>query len=195
MVVHYCLLPFIFIQNMFIGTLKRGTILVLFKNTFKDRLKNIFKGMAIFGVVFSTTVLYANTYDGVKYDNKQIECLSTNAYHEARNQGDKGIIATVFVVLNRTKDSRFPSTPCAVVKQKGQFSWVGKGKVIKDKETYQEVKQLVLETVKGEHRDFTHGSTYYHATYVKPSWSNKMKCTVRIKDHVFYKPINREKQL
>jgi len=145
------------------------------------------------------SLLVVTNVQAIKYSENEMECLSLNSYHEARNQGDKGIIATVFVVLNRTKDSSFPSTPCAVVKQKGQFSWVGKGKVIKDKETYQEVKQLVLETVRGEHRDFTHGSTYYHAAYVKPSWSNKMKCTVRIKDHMFYKPINKpikkEKQI
>ena len=175
--------------------------MVIFKNTFTQVIRVFIRNLLLVSVVGVTSqyVYAANNYDGVKYDPKQIECLSANAYHEARNQGDKGIIATVFVVLNRTKDSRFPSTPCAVVKEKGQFSWVGKGKVIKDKETYQEVKQLVLETIRGEHRDFTHGSTYYHATYVKPSWSNKMKCTVRIKDHVFYKPINKpikkEKQL
>ena len=53
---------------------------------------------------------------------EQLECLSLNAYHEARSEGEKGMLATIFVVLNRTKDSRFPSTPCKVIAQKNQIS-------------------------------------------------------------------------
>ena len=73
----------------------------------------------------------------------EITCLTRNAYFEARNQGEKGILATVFVVLNRTKDSRFPSTPCKVISMPSQFSWYGKGKVVKDHKTYKEVEVLV----------------------------------------------------
>ena len=58
----------------------------------------------------------------------EITCLTKNAYHEAGNQGEKGILATVFVVLNRTKDSRFTSTPCKVISSTFQFSWYGKKK-------------------------------------------------------------------
>ena len=48
---------------------------------------------------------------------EQIECLVLNSYHESRGDGEKGMLATIFVVLNRTKDSRFPSTPCKVIAQ------------------------------------------------------------------------------
>ena len=117
----------------------------------------------------------------------EITCLTRNAYFEARNQGEKGILATVFVVLNRTKDSRFPSTPCKVVHQPMQFSWIGKGKVVKDHKTYKEVEVLVKEVLDGKHKDFTRGSTHFHTTKVNPSWCKKMTKTVKIKDHVFYK--------
>ena len=64
---------------------------------------------------------------------EQIECLVLNSYHESRGDGEKGMLATIFVVLNRTKDSRFPSTPCKVIAQPNQFEWYGKGKTIKER--------------------------------------------------------------
>jgi hypothetical protein len=35
--------------------------------------------------------------------------------------------------------------------------------------------------------DITDGATYFHAAYVKPGWTN-LKRTVRLGEHVFYKP-------
>ena len=133
------------------------------------------------------TVFSVQEVSAKELTKAEITCLTRNAYFEARNQGEKGILATVFVVLNRTKDSRFPSTPCKVVHQPKQFEWVGKGKVVKDHKTYKEVEVLVKEVLDGKHKDITRGSTHFHTTKVKPSWCKKMTKTVKIKDHVFYK--------
>lgn len=141
-------------------------------------------------VLLSLTTLTVFSFQEVsakELTKAEITCLTRNAYFEARNQGEKGILATVFVVLNRTKDSRFPSTPCKVISQPSQFSWYGKGKVVKDHKTYKEVEVLVKEVVDGKHKDITRGSTHFHTTKVKPSWCNKMTKTVKIKDHIFYK--------
>ena len=120
-----------------------------------------------------------------KLSKSQIECLSINAYHEARSEGEKGMLATIFVVLNRTKDSRFPSTPCKVVAQKNQFAWYGKGKTIKEPKEYDKAKQLVHEVLDGKHKDVTCGATYFNAHHKSPKNSN---FTVRIGGHSFYKP-------
>lgn len=133
------------------------------------------------------TVFSVQEVSAKELTKAEITCLTRNAYFEARNQGEKGILATVFVVLNRTKDSRFPSTPCKVIHQPMQFSWIGKGKVVKDHKTYKEVEVLVKEVIDGKHKDFTRGSTHFHTTKVRPSWCNKMTKTIKIKDHVFYK--------
>ena len=61
-------------------------------------------------------------FEGEYYESRQIHCLAKMSYGEARDESDKGIAATVFVALNRTKDGRFPDTPCKVVQQKGQLS-------------------------------------------------------------------------
>ena len=177
---------------MFKGTLERGTILIVFKNTFKNRLKNIFKSVTILGVMFSTTVLHANTYesikyDGTKYDPKQIDCMSKAAYFESRGQSEKGQLAVIFTVLNRVKDSRFGNTPCKVVYSPNQFSWTRSKHVVKDKDSYARAKELVLETLRGEHRDITRGATHFHAKYVSPSWAKRMDCTIIVGDHKFYR--------
>ena len=141
-------------------------------------------------VLLSLTTLTAFSFQEVSakdLSKAEITCLTKNAYHEAGNQGEKGILATVFVVLNRTKDSRFPSTPCKVISAPFQFSWRGKGKVVKDHKTYKEIEVLVREVVSGKHRDVTQGSVFFHSTKVKPSWCKKMTKTVKIGDHVFYK--------
>lgn len=149
--------------------------------------KNIFKYVVISVAALSTSVLYANKYDGVKYDHKQIECMSKAAYFESRGQPEKGQLAVIFTVLNRVKDSRFGNTPCKVVYSPNQFSWTRSKHVVKDKDSYAKAKELVLETLRGEHRDITRGATHFHAKYVSPSWAKRMDCTIVVGDHKFYR--------
>ena len=123
-----------------------------------------------------------------KLSNKQIECLSLNAYHEARSEGEKGMLGTIFVVLNRTKDSRFPATPCKVIAQPNQFEWWGRGKTIKEPEMYDKAKELVYEVLEGKHKDFTRGSIYFNAHHKAPKGT---MCTIRIGNHSFYREVKK----
>ena len=123
-----------------------------------------------------------------KLSKTQIECLSINAYMEARGEGEKGMLGTIFVVLNRTKDSRFPSTPCKVIAQKNQFEWWGKGKTIKEPEMYDKAKELVYEVLEGKHKDFTRGSIYFNAHHKAPKGT---MCTIRIGNHSFYREVKK----
>lgn len=127
-----------------------------------------------------------------KAQNKQIECLATNAYHEARGEGQKGIEAVTQVVLNRVKDKKFGNTPCEVVyernKGKCQFSWVCTKNRIKNMTLYFFVKDVVTQLYYGNKKDITNGSTYYHARYVSGSWFKRnLKQTTVIGNHVFYR--------
>lgn len=134
----------------------------------------------VFGSLLSVT-----PHVGAKgYDSIQTKCLAQNAYHEARGEGEKGMLGTIFVVLNRTKDSRFPSTPCKVIAQKNQFVWWGKGKTIKDPKAYDKAKQLVHEVLEGKYEDVTCGAIYFNAHHKSPKNS---KFTVRIGNHSFFK--------
>lgn len=153
----------------------------------KNRLKNLLKYVVMTVATLSTTVLYANTYDGVKYDAKQVKCLVDNTYYESRGESKKGQIAVVHTVLNRVKDGRFQSNPCAVVKAKGQFEWVGKAKPIKEHDTYQETKELVLEVLGGKHKDNTQGALYFVHVKTNTNWLKKSTHTCTIGNHKFFK--------
>ena len=134
--------------------------------------------------VIAISLSLTATLQAKSYDNAQIQCIAQNAYHEARGEGEKGMLGTIFVVLNRTKDSRFPSTPCKVIAQKNQFVWYGRGKTIQEPKEYDKAKRLVHEVLGGKHKDVTCGAIYFNAHHKSPKNS---KFTVRIGNHSFFK--------
>ncbi len=141
--------------------------------------------------------------------HSEVECLSLNMYHEARNQGTAGVLAVSNVVLNRVYDERFPDTICGVVKQgptrvswrKGggmipvknrcQFSWYCDGKSDEpiDDVTYEQLYELSMDILSVEfpYLDITDGATHYHADYIFPAWAITKTRTVEIEDHIFYR--------
>ena len=48
-------------------------------------------------------------------NEKSVECLAMNMYHEARGQGTAGLLAVSSVVMNRVADERFPNNICGVI--------------------------------------------------------------------------------
>lgn len=118
-------------------------------------------------------------------DKQQIMCLAKNAYFEAGNQSTKGKIAVTNVVMNRTEDSRFPSTPCGVIRQKNQFSWVGVRNKITETDVYKECLKVAEQVYIGNIPDVTRGAKFYHATYVRPNWGYTK--VAQIGAHIFYR--------
>ena len=123
-----------------------------------------------------------------KLSKSQIECLSINAYMEARNQGVKGMQAVTWVVLNRTKHPSYPSTPCAVIAQPKQFSWYGNKPIqVKEKDAYTQAERVVEGVLSGKLKDNTNSSTHFHSTRIKPTWASRLSYTTTIGSHCFYK--------
>lgn len=124
------------------------------------------------------------------HDERQLQCLAENAYFEAGNQTDKGMIAVTNVVMNRVEDGRFPKTPCAVIKQRYrgtcQFSWVCEGKkTIRNAEIFRRARAAAERVYLEQTHDVTHGALFYHANYVNPNW--KLKRVTTIGAHIFYR--------
>jgi spore germination cell wall hydrolase CwlJ-like protein len=124
------------------------------------------------------------------HDERQIHCLARNAYFEAGNQTDKGMIAVTNVVMNRVEDGRFPQTPCAVIHQRTrrvcQFSWVCEGKKsVRNMEIFRRARAAAERVYLEKAPDVTHGSLFYHANYVNPRWN--LKRVTRIGAHIFYR--------
>ena len=112
-----------------------------------------------------------------------ILCLALNVYHEARGEPIEGQIAVALVTLNRAK--RNPNKVCEVVYKPNQFSWTTSRPIVTDHRAFIHAKKLAIQVWKM--RDYTQGSTYYHATYVKPYWVSSLKYTGQWGNHYFYK--------
>ena len=127
-------------------------------------------------------------------------CLSEAIYFEARNQSEIGQKAVGLVVINRVKSSIFPNTPCKVTRQakyknylpilhKCHFSYYcdGKPEKIYNKKALHKAKTIAYQILNNELQDFTNGSLYYHANYIKkPKWTQKMQVMLIVEKHIFY---------
>ena len=155
----------------------------------KKYIKQITLGVVLLIMQTLTNVYAVDSAKQYRQDKKQIDCLSTMVYHESRAESLKGQVAVVFVALNRIKDSRFPKTPCSVIHQRGQYSWVGKGYKIKEPELYEQSRQVVMDVLNGKHQDYSRGSLFFNSNHKKPTPT--AKCTVRIGGHSFYKDVKK----
>jgi len=118
-------------------------------------------------------------------DEASFRCMMETLYHEARGEGVQGMEAVASVVMNRAKRSK--KSVCSVVYERKQFSWLH---VTKDKHIRGNIMNILSITHKalsGALVDVTHGATFYHATYVKPSWAKHKVMTVKINNHIFYR--------
>lgn len=145
----------------------------------------------------------------IPVEERQIECLATNIYHEARNESRAGRLAVGMVVMNRVESSRFPNTVCEVIydgriskwhrentgkvvplRNQCQFSWWcdGKSDRIYNHKKFEEARMDAITILMNDNiADITDGALWYHADYVNPSWSKVYKKTAKIGTHIFYK--------
>lgn len=134
----------------------------------------------------------------IKEYRRQLLCLATNVYREAKNQPLIGMKAVAEVTLNRTADSRWPNDVCSVVyerdSRKCQFSWVCEGdKAIRpvrpknrlEKDAWESAQKISWEALMAVNPEFP-DYTYFHATYVSPNWKN-VHSPEQIGAHIFYK--------
>ena len=133
-------------------------------------------------------------------DPEEVFCLAQNIYHEARGETEHGMIAVANVTLNRVDDPSFPSSVCGVVYQARlwdgfpvrnacQFSWYcdGRSDTFKEMPRFRKIYNLAKEVMRGNLDDVTDGSTFYHANYVDPYWSQSFVKVGQIDSHIFYR--------
>ncbi len=151
--------------------------------------------IVLLGLVLLLTVAHQSMVTGSlpvvqDIDNSEVECLTRNIYHEARNQPIKGQEAVAHVTLNRLKSGKHGNSICEVVYQPHAFSWtLDKLKIrgrLKEIEAESLAKEIAFNTLVGNIKDPTDGATHYHASYVKPYWSRKLEKKVKISSHIFY---------
>ena len=136
------------------------------------------------------------TGTSVAVSDKELWCLATAIYFEARGESYRGQVAVAQVVLNRVKDHRYPDTICGVVFQNQnrrnscQFSFACDGipEVINDRTSWAQAEDIASKFTNGElYLTEVADATHYHATYVRPAWAPRMQKVTQIGLHVFYK--------
>lgn len=113
----------------------------------------------------------------------QLDCLAQTVYYEARGEPSQGKLAVAHVVVNRARGKPL----CAVVYDGCAFSWTCKARKGPFGPAWTESQRIASDVISGKTTDPTGGATSFHNTSVRPGWAAKLKFTVRIGSHLFYK--------
>ena len=108
-------------------------------------------------------------------------CLATTIYHEARGETRQGQEAVAHVVLNRG------GKICKTVYATGQFTWTVRIMPAPHGKAWIQARSVARSVLAGETKDHTMGATYFHSGKT-PGWARKLRFTVKIGSHSFYKP-------
>ncbi|KUO56692.1 MAG: hydrolase [Sphingomonadales bacterium BRH_c3] len=122
--------------------------------------------------------------------SEQMHCLAGAVYFEARGEPLPGQLAVAQVVINRAASERFPSSYCGVVYQRAQFSFVKGGdmpQINTGSQAWRQAKAVARIAHEGMWESEVQDSLYFHAKYVRPSWSRKKVARATISQHIFYR--------
>ena len=132
--------------------------------------------------------------DFVAY-SKDLNCLATAVYFEARGEPIAGQAAIAQIVLNRLRSDRYPKSVCGVVYQNAQqhnrcqfsFACDGKSDIPREAAAWRRARNVAAESLAHRRQVWVLGSaTLYHASYVRPGWAPKVALVSRIGQHLFY---------
>ena len=119
---------------------------------------------------------------GTNSSSRDLYLLARCVYGEARGEPYKGQVAVAAVILNRTKNSGFPSSIAGVIYQPGAFSVVADGQInLTPDET---ALRAARDAMNGW--DPTGGCLYYYnPDKTSNEWMLARPVALRIGDHVF----------
>ncbi len=142
-------------------------------------------------------------YSLSKEDKKEVHCLTTAIFFEARGEPIKGQIAVGMSTMNRAHALNFPDTVCNVIAEKSkkrcQYDWYCnsvKRKVLTNRNVltneqlilYNDLLKLAVYIYRnyGIIKDPSNGAVFFHSKSIKPNWKNNIQ-TASIGNHNFYK--------
>jgi spore germination cell wall hydrolase CwlJ-like protein len=127
---------------------------------------------------------------------RELRCMATAVYFEARGETVRGQIAVGQVIMNRVNSDFYPKTICGVVfqgqwnKNACQFSFACDGvtDAPKEKEQWATALDVAKQVISGKaYLNDIADATHYHAVYVRPDWRREVKRIKQIGVHIFYK--------
>jgi len=121
--------------------------------------------------------------------SRELDCLATGVYFEAKSEPLAGQLAVGQVIANRAQSGgRFPSTYCGVLFQRGQFSFVHGGHMpsVPHANRQWQTAVAIAKIVDRDLKESNVGNAlFFHARYVSPGW--RLKRIASIGNHVFYR--------
>ena len=133
---------------------------------------------------------------------RDIQCLATAMYFEARGEPARGQYIVGRVILNRVQSRYYPDDICSVVYQNAnmkdacQFSFACDGlpNRVRDREAWAQIKRRAMFLVDCDDKCSIAASggsdlwtsTHYHAAYANPNWAKKLQRTGQVGRHIFY---------
>lgn len=122
--------------------------------------------------------------------SEQMRCLAGAVYFEARGESLAGQLAVAQVIINRSEDPRFPHNYCGVVAQPGQFSFM-RGSQMPTIHTGSAAWSRAMAIADIAHKGLwaseAGDAVFFHAKYVRPSWSQRKTRLAQIDTHIFYR--------
>lgn len=122
--------------------------------------------------------------------SREMECLAGAIYFESRGEPLAGQLAVGQVIINRAESRAFPSDYCGVVFQRSQFSFVRGGRmpsIDRGSAAWSRATAIARIAHEGLWDSEAGDSLYFHANYVRPSWSRTKIARATIDTHIFYR--------
>lgn len=120
-------------------------------------------------------------------DSADLRCIATGVYYESRSESLEGQLAVAHVIINRANSGRFASTPCGVLTQRGQFSFVRGGVLPTPPATQQWRTAVAIARIASAQQwpNAAPGAMFFHASRVSPGWNRPR--VARLGNHIFYR--------
>ena len=120
--------------------------------------------------------------------SRELHCLASAIYFEARSEALAGQLAVGRVIIARTRSGRFPASYCGVVFQPSQFSFVH-GNTMPPIDTgsldWREAVAVARIAVSDTLQTAAEGALYFHKAQISPNWN--LERVTRIQNHIFYR--------
>lgn len=117
-------------------------------------------------------------------DPRQVDCMAKVIIHEAGNQPRRGRAAVAQVIRARTRDPRFATQPCDVVRQPGQFFDVDAYNPPRDTDQWREAVEIATQVLNGQGDNPVPGALFFHSAGSPMKGRTQV---ARIEGHVFYR--------
>ncbi len=127
---------------------------------------------------------------------RELRCMATAVYFEARDESIRGQIAVGQVIMTRVRSDFYPNTICGVVYQGQwnrnacQFSFAcdGHPDAPKEQKEWETALDVAKQVISGKvYLNDIADATHYHAVYVRPDWRREVRRIKQIGGHIFYK--------